>query len=165
MTRAQTFKNFLEHFANEQFPITLSDENISYFDRKNPPLSADVIRQFIKPGEDEDDELTEYVACCLIPQTKNFYGVIYWRGMMLEYDYILATYNKNGMLISKKVIAGTRSDGKNVRRSVATIDEDWVINIVAGELIDNEELYDPLKSKMMTMEILANGEIIFSLQE
>lgn len=165
MTRVQAFNNFLKHFSKEDLPITLSDENIGYFDRKNKPLSEDVIRQFIKPGEEEDDELTEYVACCLIPDTKNFHAVVYWKGMMLEYDYILATYNKNGILISKKTIAGVRSDGQNVLRSVATIDEDWVISIVAGEITGKEFLYNPAKSQMMAMELMANGDIIFSLQE
>ncbi len=165
MTRTQAFKNFLNCFSKEKLPITLSDDNIGYFDRKNPPLNVDVIRQFIKPGEGQDDDLTEYVACCQIPGTETFHAIIYWRGMILEYDYILATYNKNGVLINKKIIAGVRSNGQNVLRSVATIDEDWIISIVAGELFNNEELYDPLKSKMMTMELLANGEIIFSLQE
>ena len=165
MTRNQAFKNFLKHFSKEKLPITLSDSHISYFDRNNPPLHEDAIRQFIKQGENEDDELTEYIACCLIPGTGNFHGVVYWRGMMLEYDYLLATYDQNGLLINKKVIAGVRSDGQNVHRTVATIEEDWIINIIAGELINNQELYNPLKSKMMVMELLANGEIIFSLQE
>lgn len=170
MTRAQAFKVFLKHFSKETLPITLSDENISYFDLKNRPLSGDVIRQFIlqgqpSPEEDvaEEDEMTEYIACNIIPDTKNFYAVVYWKGMLLEYDYILATYNKNGVLLSRKVIAGLRSDGQNVRRSVATIDEDWIISIVAGEQVQNEKHYNPLKSKIITMELMANGEIIFAL--
>ena len=165
MTRAQAFKSFLKHFSKEKLPITLSDETVSYFDRKNTPFNQSVIRQFIKQGESEDDELTEYVPCCIIPGTKDFHAVIYWRGMMLEYDFLLATFNKNGILINKKVIAGVRSDGKNVKRSVATIDEDWIISIVAGEQVGKETLYNPLKSQIMTMELMSNGEIIFSLQE
>ena len=165
MTRAQAFKDYLKHFSKEKLPLTFSDEHIGYFDRKNPPLSPNAIRQFIKQGEGEDDDLTEYVACCIIPDTEKFYAVIYWKGTMLEYDFILATYNKNGILINKKVIAGVRSDGQNVQRSVATIDEDWIISIIVGELSKDENLYNPQKSQAMAMELMANGEIIFSLQE
>jgi len=115
--------------------------------------------------EDEDEDLTEYIACIIIPDTKEFHAVVYWRGKLLEYDYILATYDKNGVLINRKVIAGVRSDGESIRRSVATIDEDWIINIIVGEQNQAEELYDPLKSQPMTMEVMGNGEIIFSLQD
>jgi len=168
MTRAQSFKIFLKHFSKEKLPITLSDENIGYFDRKNTPFGSDVIRQFLLQGEtpnEEDEEFTEYIPCNIVPDTKEFHGVVYWKGTLLEYDYILATYNKNGVLINRKVIAGLRSDGQTVRRSIATIDEDWIINIIVGEQNQKEELYDPLKSQPMTMELMGNGEIIFSLQD
>jgi len=167
MTRAQSFKIFLKHFAQEKLPITLSDENIGYFDRKNQPLGADVIRQFILQGEkveEDEDEMTEYIACNKIPDTEEFHAVVYWKAKLLEYDFILATYNKNGVLINKKVIAGLRSDGQKVLRSVATIDEDWIIHIVVGEKDENVKLYDPALSQSMHMELLANGDIIFSLQ-
>jgi len=167
MTRAQSFEVFLQHFSQEKLPLTLSDENVSYFDRKNRPLSNDVIRQFIKQGDstEDDEDHTEYIACNIIPDTKDIYAVVYWKGMLLEYDYILATFDKNGVLISKKVIAGVRSDGQNLKRSIATIDEDWIINIVAGEQVNDAEPYDPRRSQLMTMELMAHGEIIFSLQD
>lgn len=169
MTRAQSFKLFLKHFSKEKLPLTLSDDNISYFDRKNRPLSSDVIRQFIlqkaEPMDEEDEEFTEFIACNIIPDTKNFHAVVYWKGTLLEYDYIMATFDDNGVLINRKVIAGTRSDGQNIKRSVATIDQDWIINIIAGEQVNKNEQYDPRRSKLMTMELMANGEIIFSLQD
>lgn len=167
MTRAQSFKVFLNHFSKETLPLTLSDENIGYFDRKNRPLSGDVIRQFIMQGsaEEDEEEMTEFIACNIIPDTKKFHAVVYWKGKLLEYDYIIATYDNNGVLLTKKVIAGLRSDGQSVKRSVATIDEDWIISIIAGEQNEKEELYNPKKSKIMTMELMANGEIIFALDQ
>jgi len=166
MTRAQAFKLFLKHFSKEILPVTLSDETIHYFDSKNRALNDDLIRQFIcqrEPGE--RDDYTEYIACNYIPDTKGFHAVIYWKGSLLSYDFILATFNKNGILINKKVIAGVRSDGQSLHRSVATIDEDWIITIVAGSQIENDERYNPLNSQHVSMELLPNGEIIFSLQE
>lgn len=166
MTRAQSFAFFLEHFSIEDLPLILSDDNIGYFDTKNRVLSPDLIRRFILQGkkeEEEDDEFTEYIACCKIPDTEKFHGIVYWKGSMLSYDFILATYDKNGVLLHQKAIAGIRSDGKNVVKSVATIEADWIINIITGAQLGKEELYDPQKSQMMSMEIMANGEIIFSL--
>jgi len=168
MTRAQSFKIFLKYFSKEKLPLVLSDENIGYFDRKNPPLGSDVIRQFLLQGEtpnEDDEEMTEYIACNQIPDTEKFHAVVYWRAKLLEYDYILATYDKNGVLINKKVIAGVRSDGKVVKRSIATIDEDWIIHVVAGEKDEKDDLYDPALSQSMTLELMANGDIIFGLQD
>jgi len=168
MTRAQSFKIFLKYFSKEKLPLVLSDENIGYFDRKNPPLGSDVIRQFLLQGEtpnEDEEEMTEYIACNQIPDTEKFHAVVYWRAKLLEYDYILATYDKNGVLINKKVIAGVRSDGKVVKRSIATIDEDWIIHVVAGEKDEKDDLYDPALSQSMTLELMANGDIIFGLQD
>ncbi len=165
MTRTQSFKDFVRHFSKEKLPVTLSEENIHYFDSKNPPLSQENIRRFIKPGEEPDDEYTEYVPCCRIPDTGKIVALVYWRGKMLSYEFILCTYNLNGILIAKKVVAGVKSDGTAVQRSVATIDEDWIISIVVGSQQGNEADYDPKKSEHMSMEILSNGEIVFSLQQ
>ena len=166
MTRAESFRFFIKHFSKEKLPITLSDENIHYFDSKNRALGQDVIRRFILQGEPNDDEeLTEYIACNLVAKTKNFIAVVWWRGSLLAYDYVLASFNKNGILISKKVIAGVRSDGKNVHKSVATIDEDWVVNIVAGSQLESDQEYNAQKSQHTSLELLPTGEIVFSLQD
>lgn len=164
MTRLEAFKAFLGHFSVADLPITFSDDNVPVFSRMNPPLSEGLIRKFVLFG-DESDELTEYVPCCRIPDTGDIHAVVYWRGRLLEYDYVLHTYNKNGVPVAVKIIAGIRSDGANVKRSVAIIDEDWIIHIVAGEQVHSEPIYNPLKSQAMSMELLASGEIIFSLQD
>jgi hypothetical protein len=170
MTRAQSFKQFLSCFSIEEFPITFSDENITYFSSKNKVLPPELIRRFILQGNHEveeeiDDEMTEYIACCLIANSNEMHAVVYWKGALLRYEYILATYDKNGVLIARKVISGIRSDGKNVQTSVAIMDDEWMIDIMVGELAGSDTLYNPQNSKPMSMELLANGEIIFSLQE
>jgi hypothetical protein len=167
MTRAESFQSFLSCFSKESLPLTFSDENIIYFSKFNKTLPPELIRRFILQGEKEssDDEFTEYIACCIIPDTNDIHAIVYWKGGLLQYDYILATFDKNGVLIAKKTIAGIRSDGKALRRSIATMDEDWIIHIVVGEQSEDEQLYNPQKSKSMSMELMISGEIIFSLQE
>jgi len=166
MKRAQAFKDYLSRFGAEKLPIVLSDDNVAYFSNKNKPLSGDLIRQFIKQGDNaEDDELTEYIACCIIPDTKDIHAVVYWKGGLLTYDYIMATYDKNGILLHRKTLAGTRVEDQIVKQSVATIETDWTINIIVGAQIAGDRLYDPQNSRNMSLELMPNGEIIFSLQE
>ncbi len=164
MTRSQSFSSFLKYFSKEKLPVTLSEENVTYFSSRNPPIPEELIRRFIgQNNTEEDDEYTEYIACCKIPKTDKMHAVVYWKGGLLTYEYTLVTYNKNGVLIDRKVIAGTKSDGKTIVHSVATIDENWIINVVVGQQNESEKLYDPSGSKNMSLELMANGEITFSL--
>ncbi|MFT4565976.1 MAG: hypothetical protein ACI9FN_000929 [Saprospiraceae bacterium] len=166
MTRAESFKVFLKHFSEEPLPVTLSDEIVRHFSESNPPLDADSIRRYIDPNPiEEDEDITEYIACCRIPNTKDFEAVVYWKGTLLTYEYVLATYSKAGIQIAKKVIAGIKADGQNVKRSVATIEEDFGIQIVVGQQGANDRLYDPSLSQSMSMDILSNGDIALSPSE
>ena len=165
MTRLQAFQFYLKHFAKETLPIVLSDDNVAYFSNKNRPLSPDSIRQFIKQGDTiEDDELTEYVPCCILPDTKDIYAVVYWKGELMNYDYIMATYDTNGTLLHRKILAGTRVEGNVLKRSVATIESDWTIQVIAGAQMADDHLYDSSNSRSMSLELMPTGEIIFSLQ-
>ena len=167
MKRAETFSRFLEHFSEEKLPVTLSDDNVIYFSSQNKPLPQGLIKKFILQGENESEEgdLTEYIPCTKVPDTGEIHAVVYWKGGLLSYDFILATFNKNGVLIDKKSIAGIRSENGLVKKSVATIDEDWLITIVIGHQKEDERMYDPTSSKSINLELMPEGEIIFSLQE
>lgn len=151
------FGDFLEKFPEIELPVTLSDESVIEFSKNNDPLPELMIRQFISQ---EDDEFTEYVACMRIPKTDDFHAIIYWKAALMTYQYVLATYTKNGLLIDKSVIAGTYSDGKSLTKSVATIDEDWIIYIVSGKAAADAPTYDASTSNVFNLELLANGEII-----
>ena len=115
--------------------------------------------------DQDEEDMTEYIACNIIPDTKDYHAVVYWKGSLLTYEFILSSYTKSGVLIDKKVIAGLRSDGENVQRSVATIAEDLSIQIVVGELSASDKLYDPTKSQSMSMDLLTNGNIVFTPDE
>ena len=81
----------------------------------------------------------------------------------MNYQYILVTYDKAGNLIDKAIIAGTTShNGEDLVRSVASIDEDWIITIVSGASIQTKTDYNPKSSKAFTLEILEGGKIISS---
>ena len=116
-----------------------------------------MIHQFI---DDQEDEFTEYIACLRIAKTHDFHAVIYWKAALMNYQYVLATYDKRGKLIDKSVIAGTYSDGKSLTKSVATIEDDWLIYIVSGQTAADDPSYDASTSNAFNLELLATGEII-----
>lgn len=164
MSRQDSFNHYLSCFSKEEYPITLSEESVRYFSQHNKALPQDLIRRFITQQDDGDDdpEYTEYIACCRIPDTGDIHAVVYWKGSLMKYDYVLITYNKNGVVLHRKTIAGTRMDGNKILRSIATIDDDWIINIVVGGQSIEEKHYDPRKSHHLSMELLINGEIIIT---
>jgi len=156
------FKSFKTYFPEVELPITLSDENVVTFSSENKALPAGFIAEYIQPIEKEIDELTEFIPCLKIPNTENYTALIYWKGSLMKYEFILVTYDKNNRFICRRSIASVIVDGDLVKKSVASIDEDLIISIIAGENQKADAEYDPKNSKAFTMEILGDGEVIFS---
>ncbi|MEZ4949131.1 MAG: hypothetical protein R2784_07065 [Saprospiraceae bacterium] len=84
---------------------------------------------------------------------------MYWRAGLMDYRYILMTYTKQGEYIDHKVIAGTYSDGEKVTLSVATIEEDWTINVASGQNEGEDADYDAEGSTVFSMELMPDGTI------
>lgn len=156
------FEDFLEYFPELELPVTLTDESHFVFAKENQPLSSIATATFILPHEPDADEFTEFVPCFRIPETFDFHAVIYWMANLMNYQYVLASYSKEGALIDKKVIAGTYSNAQQLTTSVATIDIDWIIHIVTGQSKHESLLYKASGSKTTQMELLPEGNIIFS---
>ncbi|MAT55038.1 MAG: hypothetical protein CMN32_11205 [Saprospirales bacterium] len=106
------------------------------------------------------DELTEFVPCFRIAGIKDFHALVYWKATVMNYQYVLATFTKSGLLIDRAVIAGTFSDGKVITRSFARLDDDWTITIVSGQLEGSEENYDASSSRTIEMDLLPDGKIV-----
>jgi hypothetical protein len=160
------FKDFLNFFPVVDLPVNLTDESIFAFQHENAPLPQAMINQFILPIEEGSyDEYTEFVPCFQLHDTHQFSAIVYWKAQLLQYQYILATFDESYKFITSAVIAGTQSNGDQILQSVAHIDEDWIIHIVEGLQSANSSAYDPENSKNFNMEILATGEIIFSLND
>ncbi len=156
-----TLSKFLSKFPKIVLPITLAEESHLHFSASNPPLPQEHIHQYIHAIEQSEfDEFTEFIPCLRIPKTDDFHAIIYWRAGLLDYEYTLATFTKKGQLIDKKVIAGTKIHEGMLVRSVATIDDDWMIYIVIGSTDVDEKESKPSNSRSLNMELLATGEII-----
>jgi len=163
-----TVNQFLEYFPLVELPVTVTEDSITTFDSHNDVLPKAAIEHFIIKWESghDIDEYTEFVPCFRLPDTSDdYHAVLYWKGGLLKYEYLLATFDKKeGTLINRKSIAGTIAEGQLIKKSVAQIDEDLIIHIMAGVGGDNDQ-YEPESSQAFNMEILSTGEIIFSLGE
>lgn len=153
-------KHFLDKFPEVELPVTLRDDSHHDFAQTNDPLPAEMIQEYIVHYEaTEPDELTEYIACFQLPiEKKDFKAVVYWKAGLLNYDYVLATYDiKIGSMIDKRAIAGTKVVGNSVKLIIALIKEDLSIHIAEG--VEQGAEYDADSTKIRRFEILDNGRI------
>ncbi len=157
-----SFKDFLKKFPEEKLPIAITEDTASEYGMKNDPLSERMIAEHILPmeGITEMDDMTEYVPCFRVAGLKDIHAVVYWKASLMNYQYVLVTFEKNGKPISGEIIAGTFSDGKIITRSVAKLDEDMTIYIVSGQIEGSEEEYDAQKSTAREIELLPDGRLI-----
>ena len=158
------FLDYIDIYPQIKPPVTLTDDSTVAFSKYNKQFKPLMISKFITLSEREEiDEFTEFVPCLRIPNTGDFYAVIYWKASLMNYQYILVTYDKAGNLVDKAIIAGTSSEnGQDVVRSVVSIDEDWIITIVSGATFQDKTEYNPKSSKAFTLEIQDGGKIISS---
>ncbi|MDA9773344.1 hypothetical protein N9B82_00190 [Saprospiraceae bacterium] len=159
-----TVEEMLSFFPELELPITLTEESALDFSNHNKALPFEALAKFILPYEDVHDDLTEYVPCFRLENTINIHVLVYWKASLMNYEYKMMTIDQTGQFIDGKVIAGILSNGETIIRTVSTIDEDWIIHSVVGE--ENPSSTTPnTASKAFNLELLATGEIIFSLNE
>lgn len=158
-----SFDTFLRKFPEVKLPVSITEDSASQYGMENEPLTERMIFEQLLPieGEAELDEMTEYVPCFRIAGLKDFHAIVYWKAGLMNYQYVLATFEKGGKLIDRQVIAGTFSDGKTLTRSVARLDDDMTIYIVSGQIESSkEENYDAKDSTARELELLPDGRII-----
>ena len=152
---------FLSFFPEVELPVTLSEETIDIFSKNNKVLPQEAIVKYIGAWEEIEGDTTEYVPCLMLPHEDDFTAIVYWRGALMQYDYFLVTLDKKGDLIARKSIASTKVEGELIKRSVASIDNDLIIHIIAGASYENLD-YDPEQSQAFNMEVMSTGDILFS---
>jgi hypothetical protein len=155
-------ERILHYFPETELPVLISEDYLSEYELNSDPFPQAFIDEVMMEWEKEIDEFTEFIPCVRLPKEEKYEAVIYWKGGLLKYDFILVTLDKKGELISKKSIASTVVNDNIIKKSVASIEPDHIINIVAGQTLDGED-YDASLSKAFAMEILPTGEIIFNL--
>jgi len=155
------FGEFLKKFPVVELPITLGEGTHLEFSRINDPLPQLMIDQYIlHPNDPEPDEFTEFIPCFRLKESEEFVAIVYWMGALLDYQYVMLTFNRKGAEIDRSVIAGTKMIENALLTSVATIDEELIIYIAAGQADAHTNQFDASSSKSFSLEILPNGEII-----
>jgi hypothetical protein len=150
------FTNYLGRFPEIELPVTLRDDSNHDFEA-NPPLQDEMIEQYITRYEAvEMDDFTEYMACFQLPKSEKFQALVYWKAGLMNYDFVVATYGKDGNMIDKKAIAGIKVVGQDITRSIATINDDLSINIAEGMESNNGD-FNADTTKARRFQILDNG--------
>jgi len=160
--RKLTFANFVAKFPPVSMPVTLGEDTHHTFSAENEPLSDEMIVQFIHPTEKvvQEDPYTEYVPCFAIDNTEEFIALVWWKAKLMNYEYVLTTFNLKGELLDSQVIAQTRVVDGKIYRAVANISSDLEIVIAEGFSGEDGDQFDPGSSQMRELEILQSGEIV-----
>ena len=153
----RSFQNFLQRFPIVDLPVILAEDTHHVFSNNNEPLSEKMIIEFLSVPL--DDEYTEVVPCFRVPNTHDFHAVIYWKAALMDYQYVMTTFHRDGTLIAKKALTHTYIKNDTLTRSVATIEEDWLIYVVEGQSNSDDQM-GLEKSTAKNLELLADGSII-----
>lgn len=155
-----SIKKLITYFPEILLPITLSEDLALVFSAENRALPDTLISETIGLWE-KLDEFTELIPCFNLTLETKHHALVYWKGSLMSYEYVLVTFSENLDLISKKVIAGTISNGRTIKKSIANIDKELNINAVVGESLADSK-YNPTNSKAYNFEILPDGVIVAS---
>jgi hypothetical protein len=158
------FKHFLRFFPEVELPILLSEDLHHTFITENEPLPITLVEEFIHPNHPEfaHDDMTEFVACFRLPNTVDFIALVYWKAALLEYEYVLVTYDMKGNRIDRQIIGGTKAQGGIVTQRVASIQENYEILIAIGEATyesNNTTLFDATSGETYRLQIIGDGSI------
>jgi len=154
-----TLEELLAYFPLIEPPLTLSGKTIPSFSAQNRPIPARLIEELFSKWE-SFDEYTEIIPCFQLDSKNDHFIIVYWKGSLLSYQFILMTLNKSAGVLSKKVIAGTLSNNQTVMESVAVIDEELNIFSVSGASDDlSARKYNPEHSQSFRFEIDSDGSI------
>lgn len=161
-----SFKDFLKIFPEIELPYTLNEDDHHTFSLENKPLPEIMIQKFIRPFEqDEIDEFTEYIPCFRLPQQGPYFAVVFWRAKLLDYHYMMHTYQPGGGFIQSVHIAGTRTDGERIAKLFCHIKEDATIHLIAGSSDIDGRNYEPTTSKAFTITMLEDGTSDIEMDE
>lgn len=158
-----TFENFLQFFPYVELPYTITSETQRLISRKNDPLSAEWLFNFVLDTEAVVDDYTEFMPCFSIPDTYGFWAIVFWEAGLEGTTYYLTTFSKEGVLIDKKKIAGTKYTQDGLYQMVCTISETWLFSCAEGRL-DAQGNTAPISADSThlhtTLQMTGDGEIV-----
>lgn len=158
-----TFENFLNFFPPVELPYTITSDTQRLISLKNDPLSAEWMFNFVLGKDEVIDEYTEFMPCFSLPDTKKFFALVYWEAGLEGSTYYLLTYTKDGVIIDKSKIAGTKYQQDGLYQMVCTISPSWLFSCAEGRLDENGNAA-PISSedthRHTALQMTSEGEIV-----
>jgi len=157
---------FLSFFPHIELPVILAEDTITSIDKNNKPFSKLALEYMVEWEEKELDEYTELIPCFQFPVSKEIQCLVYWKGSLLTYEYILLVLQvKDWELLSKKIIGGTKVANDTIIRSSTVISPELEIDILMNsQKLDDKDI-DPKAVSKYHMEIMQDGSIISEQDE
>lgn len=156
------FSDFIRCFSEVEWPAILTEESYRNFSDHNKPIPQLLLDAFVNPFE-EVDEHTEFIPCLTWKVTDKVTAIIYWKASLLQYQYVLATYDENGLQLDNQTIAGAVYSDRKIIRKVSTIISDNNIQVVEGaENITTGDL-NAAGTNRYALEILEDGEVVYAM--
>jgi hypothetical protein len=155
----------LEFFPEVEPPVIISPEEVLIYSRENKPFSQAIIKAFILQLEETEPDMSvvEFIPCFRFSIFKDQIALVYYRADLYQNEFMLVILNTAGTFIDKKGIAGTMINNNQLVSSVASIDEDGLIQVVVGTADGRlGSDYDPSRSRFINYEIAPDGRIILS---
>ena len=161
----KAFKELLSFFPHVDLPVTLTSETHHVFSKENKPLPQRLILEFFSKSKEGLGEFEEYIPCFRLPRADHFIGLVYWKADLMNYEYVLNTYDLTGEPVASQVIAGTKSNGESILNRVATFDPEGVVYIAEGIGKADVRHYNAAESKNYELEILPSGDILYMMND
>ncbi len=155
------FESFVEGLEELELPLVLSRELQADISRSKEPMPSDFVKQYLTELSHSWDEFTELIPVGKISIKKEFTAIIFWKASLMNYEFIIYSFNKKGNVVDWETLASTSIEGDQIKEEVAIIEDDLLIfkavsSLNAGEaLVSNAD-----ESKRSTHMIKENGKIV-----
>lgn len=158
-----TFENFLSFFPMVELPYTITSDTQRLISKQRDPLSATWMFNFVLDKDVVVDEYTEFMPCFALPDTHDFFAIVFWEAGIEGSTYFLTTFSKNGIIIDKAKIAGTKYDQDGLYQMVCTVSPTWLFSCAEGRL-DRDGNTAPVSSDQnhvhTSLQLTGDGEIV-----
>lgn len=128
-----SFSTFLELFQNLELPLPIRPDSYKDSPNNHTEIPIELAQKYLLTEDDETvDEYTEVMPFGKISHFKAFNCLIYFRGDLNGYKYILLTLDHEGNKIDRLQIAGTHYTANDLSNSVGLIEPDGTIIVQLG---------------------------------
>ena len=154
---------FIRLFPVLEPPLTLTDESIFAFSKKNKLINTETAVQYFGSFEKDFDESEdiEYVPCFRLNISDDFHSLIYWRASALNYEYFLVNLDKKNKVLDRKLIGGLIAKNDSILRLVVSIDINYIF-FIAGSMANDDDKEAATDVETYSLEIFPDGTIVSS---